>query len=529
MLNGELDQTLIQALLNPACYAHPVDSVSLKETHISWLLLAGDFVYKIKKPVDFGFLDFTDLGRRQFFCQEELRLNRRLASGLYLEVIAIGGRADKPVLGLEPAIEFAVKMQRFAEAQLLDHLLTTDRLEVKHLNRLAATLAQFHHDLPSAGVDSGFGNSDAIVLPARQNFQQLSMLLGASYADRLAKLQAASEQEYLHCLPTFKNRLECGWIKECHGDLHLGNIVLLDEQPTPFDGIEFNADLRWIDVLNDIAFLVMDLHQRQRPDFAFAFLNAYLQINGDYIGLSVMRFYLGYRAMVMAKVSAIRALQLKVELTQCQTYLALAEHFYAPNQPALIITQGLPGCGKSTLAQIVLEKYQCIRIRSDVERKRLFGLQAHQNSASGNSDGIYTPSATERTYQHLLDLSRHILQSGFSVIVDAAFLKQAERQQFQALANELSIPFAIIHIQSDDTLHHQRIRQRQVENLDASEADVGVYELLKSAQENLTDDEHQAAVEVMNNGDIDQLIKNQPLWNALEQGLGLSPHKPCSS
>jgi aminoglycoside phosphotransferase family enzyme/predicted kinase len=527
MLNGELDQTLIQALLNPACYAHPVDSVSLKETHISWLLLAGDFVYKIKKPVDFGFLDFTDLGRRHFFCQEELRLNRRLAAGLYLEVIAIGGSTEKPVLGLKPAIEYAVKMQRFAEAQLLDHLLTNDRLEVKHLNRLAATLAQFHYDLPSAGVDSGFGNSDAIALPARQNFQQLSMLLGAAYADRLAKLQAASEQEYLHCLPEFKNRLECGWIKECHGDLHLGNIVLLDEQPTPFDGIEFNADLRWIDVLNDIAFLVMDLHQRQRPDFAFAFLNAYLEISGDYAGLSVMRFYLGYRAMVMAKVSAIRALQVKVELTQCQAYLALAEHFYAPNQPVLIITQGLPGCGKSTLAQIVSEKYQCIRIRSDVERKRLFGLQAHQNS--GNGEDIYTESATERTYQHLLDLSRHILRSGFSVIVDAAFLKQAERQQFSGLANQLDVPFAILHIQSDDALHYQRIRQRQIENLDASEADIGVYELLKSARETLTDDERQAAFEVMNNGDIDQLIKNQPLWNALEQGLGLSPHKPCSS
>lgn len=524
MLNGELDQTLIQALLNPACYAHPVDSVSLKETHISWLLLAGDFVYKIKKPVDFGFLDFTDLGRRQFFCQEELRLNRRLAAGLYLEVIAIGGCADKPVLGIEPAIEYAVKMQRFAEVQLLDHLLATDRLEVKHLRRLAETLAQFHHDLPSAGVDSGFGNSNVIALPTRQNFQQLSMLLGASYADRLAKLQAASEQEYLQCLPTFKNRLELGWIKECHGDLHLGNIVLLNDQPTPFDGIEFNADLRWIDVLNDIAFLVMDLHQRQRPDFAFAFLNAYSEISGDYAGLSVMRFYLGYRAMVMAKVSAIRALQVKGKLTQCQAYLALAEHFYAPIQPVLLITQGLPGCGKSTLAQLVLEKYRCIRIRSDVERKRLFGLQAQQNS--GNGENIYTESATARTYQHLLNLSQHILQSGFSVIVDAAFLKQAERHQFQALAKELGLAFAILQIQSDEEVSHQRIRQRQVENLDASEADVGVYELLKSAQEILTEDERQVAVEVMNNGDIDQLINNQGLWNAMEQGLGLSSHIP---
>ncbi len=515
MLNNDLDDSLIQALLNPACYPHPVDKVKLLETHISWLLLAGDYVYKIKKPVDFGFLDFSSLDRRQFFCHEELRLNRRLAAGLYLEVAAIGGSARQPVFGLEPAIEYAVKMRRFAEADLLDHCLANRQLTKQHLRSLAATLAQFHAAIPKAAQDSGYGNAEAIALPARQNFQQLSLLLNESLHARLTSLQAASEAEYNRCLPLLRQRLESGWVRECHGDLHLGNIVLIDGLPTPFDGIEFNPALRWIDVMNDIAFLVMDLRQRQRPDLAFTFLNAYLEIGGDYAGLGVLRFYLGYRAMVMAKVSAIRSAQLgeKADAGQCQRYLALAEQFYAPARPVLMITHGLPGCGKTTISQLVLEKYHAIRLRSDVERKRLFGLQAEQSSMSIKAD-IYTPAATERTYRHLLDVSRRVLTSGFSVIVDAAFLKQQERAQFKQLADELGLPFVILQVYVDENLQKQRLGQRRN---DASEADETVMESLKTACQPLLAAERVRAVKLLNTGTITAIDAQQSVWRRLDQ------------
>ena len=517
MVNADLDCRLIGALLDPVRYPHPVESVKLLETHISWVLLAGDYVYKIKKPVDFGFLDFSELSRRQFFCHEELRLNRRLAPDLYLAVIGIGGSIEQPVLDAEPAFEYAVKMRRFAEEGLLDHVLAHDRLNISHLESLAETMAQFHASLPPAAINAGYGGAEAVLNPARQNFRQLAKLLNGGYAQRLAGLEAANEKEYGHCLPLFKRRLQGGNIKECHGDLHLGNIVLIDDKPMPFDGIEFNPALRWIDVISDIAFLIMDLRHRRRPDLAFAFLNAYLQASGDYEGLAVLRFYLGYRAMVMAKVAAIRAAQIgkASELAACETYLALAEQFYTPPRPALIITYGLPGCGKSTASQIVLEKYQVIRIRSDVERKRLFGLKARQRSQSELDGGIYTPEATARTYHRLLELSRQILQSGFTVIVDAAFLKQQERRQFRELAAELAMPFVILTIRCDDAIQRRRIRQRAGTN-DASEAGLDVYERLKAADEPLSGDERHVAVEVTNNGDIEQLTNDSGVWEKLQ-------------
>lgn len=522
MINSKLDCRLIKALCDTARYPHPVESVHVLETHVSWVLLAGDYAYKIKKPVDFGFLDFSTLAKRKFYCHEELRLNRRLAPDLYLDVVSIGGDPDKPSLDTEPAFEYAVKMRRFAEAMLLDRQLATGHLNVRHMLSLADTMVQFHAQLTPAACDAGYGDAESVVKPTRQNFLQLSKLLDQSYTARLSALQTANEREYEHCLPLFDQRLQHGKVRECHGDLHLGNIVILDDKPTPFDSIEFNPALRWIDVINDIAFLLMDLMHRQRPDLAFAFLDAYLQATGDYEGLAVLRFYLGYRAMVMAKVAAIRAAQLdkSANLAQCDSYLALAEHFYSSARPALIITHGLPGCGKTTVSQIVLEKFQAIRLRSDVERKRLFGLRAQQRSGSALHGGIYTPQATTRTYRHLLDMSRLILQSGFNVIVDAAFLKHSERQYFRTLAHELNAPFIILRITCPDERIRQRIQQRHAESIDASEADIAVYEKLKNDAEALTEDERCYAFELVNNCNIDELAQKQDIWQALANLIG---------
>ena len=514
MLNSDVDRTLIQALQSPDCYPHAVTDIRLLETHISWVLLAGEFAYKIKKPVDFGFLDFSTLAKRQFFCYEELRLNQRFAPGLYLDVISIGGSPQYPVLGSKPAFEYAVKMQRFAEQDVLEHVLERGELTRQHLQSLAKRLAEFHAELPPASSDAGYGNADHVAAPARQNFQQLALLLDDSYSARLQHLHAASEAEFQRCQSLFAQRQQTGKVRECHGDLHLGNIVLLGCQPTLFDGIEFNPVLRWIDVINDLAFLLMDLQHRQRPDLAFACLDTYLQASGDFAGLSVLRFYLGYRAMVMAKVSVIRAKQLggQTNLTQCERYLRLAEQVYLSAKPALIITYGLPGCGKTTVSQIILEKYQAIRLRSDVERKRLFGLSAEQSSDSAIAGDIYTQEATQRTYQHLLDVSRQTLQSGFSVIVDAAFLKLSERESFRQLADQLHMPFAIVAIHIAESLQRQRVIKRQH---DASEADLIVLEKLKLACEPLVDAEQPYVVNITNNATIDDIAAQTEAWNRL--------------
>lgn len=508
-------QRLVGAMLESGYFPCPA---RVEETHISWVLLAGCDAYKIKKSLDLGFLDFSTLEARRFYCTEELRLNRRLAPDLYLDIVTIGGSPEQPVLHGEPAIEYAVHMRRFERSAMLDQLLAQGRVTAAHIDRLAATIANFHAALPPAAADSQFGSPAAIQAAVLQNFTQLSSLF--TTPDDLAMLESlrdASMLEFGACEQLFHQRKQAGSVRECHGDLHLGNIVLIDDVPVPFDGIEFNAALRWIDVISEIAFTVMDLLHRGQPQLAWRFLNAYLENTGDYAGIGVLRFYLAYRAMVRAKVAAIRAhqedtAQAEQDRAECYAYLSLAHDCLTHRHPVLIITHGLPGCGKSTFAQIVLERMGAIRIRSDVERKRLFGLAALADSRSQTGVDIYGKYATHRTYAHLLELARNLLMAGFPVIVDAAFLHHAERTQFQALAEELDAPFIIASLHAEEPLLAERLAKRLSRADDASEADIAVMQALQANQELPEDEELAATVRFANNGDADALRTAIEKW-----------------
>ena len=478
--------------------------MGLIETHISWVLLSGDTVYKIKKALDLGFLDFSTLAKRKFYCEEEIRLNRRLAPDIYLDVVAIGGSADAPLPGSLPALEFAVRMRRFDGSAQMDAMLAAGRLRAEHIDRLAAVLARFHASLPPADPASAFGTADAVLAVSRQNFEQLDALLNAA-EDRqtLQALRQATEAEFTACRPLFEQRRNDGFVRECHGDLHLGNIVLLDDQPVPFDCLEFDPGLRWIDVINELAFPMMDLIHRQHGGFAYRLLNAYLEISGDYAGVALLRFYLAGRATVRAKVSAIRIKQCIGQpglapsdaaqaLTAGRSYLDLAATLLRTRRAALIITHGLPGSGKSTLALELLERRQAIRLRSDVERKRLFGLAALDRS---NTDqDIYSDAATRRTYAHLQQTARRLLAAGWTVIIDAAFLCQQERTLFGQLAQQMALPFAIASTRADAATLQQRIRQRSELGTDPSEADIAVLEKLAAVQEPLSPGELEHSV-----------------------------------
>jgi len=513
-------QRLVEALLA----SFPPRS-KREETHISWVLLAGNDAYKIKKSLDLGFLDFSTLEKRRFYCEEELRLNRRLAPDIYLDVAAIGGSPEQPLLGGEPAIEYAVHMRRFPRAAMMDSLLADGEITPAHIDRLAATIARFHAALPPATADTPFGSPDAIRSAVLDNFAQLAPSLAAP-ADLalLEKVREASALEFAACEPLFRQRKVGGCVRECHGDLHLGNIVLLDDAPVPFDGIEFSATLRWIDTISEIAFTVMDLMQRGHPQFAWRFLDKYLEHGGDYAGAGVLRYYLAYRAMVRAKVAAIRAdqedpVQAQHELDACRSYLELAHDCLARRRQALVITHGLPGCGKSTFAQLALERLGAIRIRSDVERKRLFGLAALADSRSQTGSGIYGEEATQRTYARLHELARGLLAAGFPVIVDAAFLRHAERESFRALAKEMNVPFVIASVQADEAVLKERLALRRSRADDASEADAAVLHALQAAQEPLQEEELGAAVVFANDGDADMLRMAGEPWELLEARL----------
>ncbi len=513
---------LIESLCQPDCYDHPVQQTELIETHISWVILTGGYAYKLKKGVDFGFLDYSTLEKRRTQCEKELKLNRRTAAPLYLEVVPVGGSPESPVLYREPAIEYAVKMRQFPQQALLSQYQARGELGNEALLALADTLAEFHATTDIAGDDTPYGTPESAYYPVNENFEQIRERINEpGLLRRLDKLEQHSRVLFTEQRELLAWRKRQGMIRDCHGDLHLNNIVLLEGEPLLFDCIEFNDNLRIIDVISEVAFLVMDLDEHGRPDLANLFLNRYLENGGDYEGLPLMPFYLGYRAMVRAKVAALRFDQpglkhaeREVVLQAFSAYLELAESYARSTRPRLLITHGPSGAGKTTLTQPLLQLPGMIRIRSDVERKRLYGLDSQASSDSGSGQNIYTPEASRRTYDRLLQLAESALVGDYSVVVDATFLSREERDRFRQLARRCSAHFTILSFTVDAATLHQRVSARMAEGGDASEAD---NEVLQGQLENgrpLGEDEAKEVVVV--DSQYDNLVEKLSMGNVIQ-------------
>lgn len=480
---------LIDALMNPARYPHVVDRVERVETHISWVLLAGEFAYKIKKPVDFGFLNFASLAARKHYCEEELRLNRRHAASIYLDVVAIGGTAQSPLIGGPgAALEYAVRMRRFDPQQGFDRLLARQALKAEHIDQLAAELSALHADADVAGPDSDFGSAEAVIAPMRDNFSTLQALLDdPARLAQMETLRAWTEASYQRLLPRLEQRKQDGWVRECHGDAHLGNVVLHEGRATLFDCLEFSPELRWTDTIADLAFTIMDLSDRGAEALGWRLLDAYLLHGGDHDGLDLLDFYLVYRAMVRAKVAALSLAdagseeQVRRWRGELDDYLSLALRTAARPQPALILTAGVSGSGKSWLAERLLEHCGLVRLRSDVERKRLHGLPPAARTDSAPGQGLYAPELSVRTYRRLAEVSEHLLRAGLPVLIDAAFLKHEQRDSFRALAERLGLPFGMIVCTAPPEILEARVTARQRDGRDPSEAGAEVLHLQLAA------------------------------------------------
>lgn len=484
-MNSATGLPLPAALLNPAAYPHTPSVIDVRETHISWVFLTGPYAYKVKKPVVTPFLDFSTLERRRFFCGEEVRLNQRFAPDLYLGVVPITGSAEHPrVGGTGEPLEYAVQMRQFPEAALLSRRIAAGALSAHEIDVLARTVADFHQQATPAPPDAPWGRPDEIVKPALDNFDLLAQDLDEESRTAAEELRQWTRETATRLRPAWDQRREAGWVRECHGDLHLGNLLWWAgtnvppgrgaERVIPFDCIEFNPSLRWIDVVSDVAFTVMDLADRGRPDFAHRLHNAWLEETGDYAGLSVWRWYLVYRAMVRAKVASLRAGQEQDApethrrlLREAANYIHLAKTYAHPVAPRLIITHGVSGSGKTTGAQVLVDRLGAIRIRSDVERKRLAGLAPLAASQSGIETGLYSPERTEQTYAALASASRQTLRAGYTAVVDATFLRRAERDRFRRVAEECGVPFVIVPFEAPRAVLVERLAARQG---DASEA-----------------------------------------------------------
>ena len=475
---------LIVALCDPATYDPPVEGVRMVETHISWVFLTGTQAYKIKKPVDFGFLDFSTLEKRRFFCEEELRLNRRLAPDIYLSVLPITGQPSHPNLGGSGrAFEYTVKMRQFDEAALGDRLARNGKLMPEHVDRLAEALAAFHGQAARSTATDSHGLPETIQKAAEDNFSHIHASSETSdERDQLDELFVWTGKEYERLRERLWARKRAGFVRECHGDLHLGNLVLIGERLIPFDCIEFSENLRWIDVISEIAFLAMDLEVKGYKPLAFRLLNRYLEITGDYAGLDLLDYYRVYRALVRAKIARLTQAQSRKEderkalAAQYRSYVDYAEKASRLRRPILLITHGFSGSGKSHLAALIAEGLPAVHLRSDIERKRLTGFGSYEATRSEPGQGIYTEEMTRLTYDRLLDTAKRLLSAGWSVIVDATFLELRYRRAQRALAKEAGAGFLILDAQAPIDLLRRRIQARLERGADPSEANIAVLE-----------------------------------------------------
>jgi len=435
------------------------------ETHISWVLLARDVAYKVKKPVRTPFLNYQTLEHRRAFCEEEVRLNSRWAPGIYLDVQPITGTRASPILGgAPPVLEYAVRMKRFDESALFARRVETGSLRSEDVDALADWLAALHRSAPVARPQDGFGSS---ALRRKLALDALSGVLAADPPPNdIRQLSNWLANEATRCELIWRQRLEGGHVRECHGDLHLDNLLWADAGVAAFDGVEFDPRLRWIDVADDLAFPVMDFGKHGRADFGWRLLCGWLDRTGDHEALSVLRLSLVYRALVRCAVALLTGTKGK----SAHQYLRCAIEWTRPRRRELTIMHGLPGSGKTTVSQTLLESEGAIRIRSDVERKRLWGLGMLESSRAAGLD-IYTADATARTHARLFEITGLALDAGFSVIIDAAFLKFEERQRAQALAASHDANFRIAACEAALPVLESRLRLRHA---DASEADVAV-------------------------------------------------------
>lgn len=510
---------LIEGLQRPDAYPHPTGPVRLVETHISWVLLAGDFAYKVKKPVDFGFVDFSSLERRRRFCEEEVRLNRRLAPELYLGVAAIAGPMTTPRIdGEGETIEYAVKMRRFRREDEFAVLAARGALEPAHVRALAALVADFHAQADRYPADPGWGAPEQVLAHWAGNFEVLARTgMATAERPRLEALEAWMREQHARLAPLIAARRAEGFVRECHGDLHLANVVLIDGRPVPFDALEFDPGLRWTDVVAEVAFTMMDLERLGHSGLARRFLDAWLERSGDFAGLALLPAMLAYRALVRAKVAALRATQAAPggaqdeALAGMRADIALAERFASPRPHAIAITMGVSGSGKSRLALALAESGDWVRIRSDVERKRLAGLSAADRAGDPPGAGLYAPGRTGQVYERLALLAGTVADAGFPALVDATFLRRKQRDAFRRLAAERRAGFGILAADAPIALLRERVQARARAGIDPSDATVEVLETQRTTLEALGVDEEERAIRVDTSAEVDAAALGQAL------------------
>lgn len=464
-----------RALQRPCTYSHPAGRILRIETHISVIYLAGRYAYKLKKPVDPGFVDFTRPALRLRACKDEVRLNRRLASELYcgVEKIVRKGRAYK--VGQQGhVVEYAVKMRRFHEQEVFDALLARGELGFAEIDALAERLAGFHRCAAHIAPSGSFGSASTVRAQTRAVLDSFERETGVPVPHALRSwCDVEGERLTAH----FEARRVGGYVRECHGDLHLANVVRRRKRVLMFDCIEFSDAFRWIDVVSDLSFLLMDLRAHGRDDLAARLLNGWLQQTGDFAALPALRYYVVYRALVRALVATLKTRSCPAGdgLAQANRYLQLAGRLIAKPRPCLLLCHGYSGSGKSMASAALVNLIGAIRLSSDTERKRPRPFALPDTRPLPRA--TYSTRAIDRHYGTLLELTRQALSAGYPVLVDATFLKHQHRSRFAALGEALAIPVLLLDFHARTCLLAERVTRRVAQA--QAESDAGPLVLVR--------------------------------------------------
>ena len=465
---------VIQEMLKPGFYPHPVqEPIKLMQTHVSYILLTGDYAYKLKKAVNFGFLDYSTLELREHFCRQELEMNNRGAAEIYLEVLPITQTDNKIELeGNGTPVEYTLKMCQFPQDNLLINLFHQGKLTEKMVEELGRLVAQFHSKCPTNDYVLSFGEVAKVRQAFDENYEQTAKYIGlAQTQEQFDATKDFTDNFFATKTEVLANRIKNGWIRECHGDLHLGNICLWHDKILLFDCIEFNEPFRFVDVMYDLAYGVMNFLVGNRPDLANVYLNSYLEESGDWEGLQVLPLYVSRQAYVRAKITSFLLDDPGVPATDKEQAKVTASQYYKMaldctklEQGSLIIMSGVSGSGKSTIAKKIARQSNAIHIRSDAVRKHLAGVSLTERGG----EELYTPEMTEKTYGRLLELGILLASAGYAVILDAKYDRQSLRQSVIAAAEKHHLPLQILHCTAPEQILRDRLNSRTGDVSDAT-------------------------------------------------------------
>ncbi len=490
---------LLESMSVPEFYAHRPETVEVVQTHISFIFIAGDIVYKVKKCVDFGFLDFTSLEKRKHYCDEEVRLNRRLAPEIYLDVAAVR-EGDDGRLSLETEgriVEYAVRMKRLPQERMLKKLLATGKADLSVMDRIAVRIADFHRQAATGGEIDRIGGVETVRRNHEENFEQTATYAGATLPEFQYRFIRAYSLKFLEeRRGLLEKRVTEHRIRDCHGDLHMEHIVVADGVQI-FDCIEFNRRFRFEDVAAEVAFLAMDLDYNGYPEHAERFVDAYVRESGDPEIRTLLNFYKCYYAYVRGKVVSFRTSDRDIRTEDRDEAVRIAARYFdlaytcaaRLEKPSLILVAGLMGAGKSVMARHMAPRLGAEVIRMDVLRKELLHLSPGERRHEDFGRGIYADEISEKTYEQALEQAGMKLRKGQSVIIDASFKRRRDREKARAAAAQCLADFFVVECVCSESVIRKRLEERLADRTEASDGRWEIFAAQKRDYERITESE----------------------------------------